>query len=98
NGRRGSRAASSSRRVNSPSVLEHALAGIAGDVAGELAVEGAGDREAAQPFHLGAGADERGVGIGPGAVHDEAGARQGLEQRGDGAVRIVVVRPGGATA
>ena len=30
-----------------------ALAGVAAGDAGELAVEGGGEREAAQPFHLG---------------------------------------------
>jgi hypothetical protein len=81
-----------------PAVLGYALARIAGDVAGKLALEGRRQREAAQPLHFGAGADQRPVRFAGGAIHDEARAGQRLEQRGDCAVSIVIMRPYGAAA
>jgi hypothetical protein len=44
-------------------VIGDALAGIAADIARELALEGRRQREAAQPLHFGAGADQRSIRI-----------------------------------
>src|SRR5205085_11606035 len=61
----------------SPGIFCDALSGIACGVSGELALESGGQREPVQPLHLGAGAEERGIGIGAGAVHHEGSSRQG---------------------
>ncbi len=57
----------------------HELAGVARGIAGEFTLEGRRQREAAQPLHFAAGADQGSVGIAARAVHHEACARQRLE-------------------
>ncbi len=66
------------RQPNSP-CLCHELAGVARGIAGEFTLEGRRQREAAQPLHFAAGADQGSVGIAARAVHQEACARQRLE-------------------
>ena len=81
-----------------PCVARDALTGIGPSDAGELTLEGGGEREAVQPLRLGGYGGERGV-VGRGcAVHHEAGARQGLERRRDIAISVEVVRPCRAAA
>src|ERR1700730_2827909 len=84
--------------ITSPAVFGDALAGVAGDVAGELALEGRRHREAVQPLDLGAPADQRRIRIAACAVDDEARTGQRLEHGGDRAVGIVIMCPCGAAA
>ena len=82
----------------SPRIAHNTLAGVGiGDV-GELAFEGRRSRPAVQPLYLGGARDQRGVMGLRRAVDDECRARQRLEQRGNVAVGIEIVRPGGAAA
>ena len=60
------------QRVSSPNVARDSLAGVAVRIAGELALEGAGERESAAPFHFGRCGGERLVGRLRRAVDHEA--------------------------
>src|SRR5437763_676345 len=81
-----------------PGVARDALAGVAAGYVGERAVKSRSERDAVQPLHFGGGGDQRAVAGLRRAVDDEACAGQGLEGRGEGTVRIEVVRPGGTAA
>ena len=85
-------------RASLPRIPHHALAGVAGGDAGELALEGGGGGPAVQPFHFGGRRDEGSIVRLRRAVDDEGCARQRLERRTDDAVGVEVVRPGRASA
>jgi hypothetical protein len=77
-----------------PHIPCHGFACVAAGDIGELAFEGTAERETVGPSALDGSCGERGVGGLRRAAHDEGGAGQRLEGRGDTAVGIVIVRPG----
>jgi len=81
-----------------PRIAHCTLAGVGARHAGELALEACPSGPAVQPFHLELGRRQRRVACLRCAVDDERRAGQRLERRGDAAIRIEVVRPGGAAA
>ena len=76
-----------------PGISHHALAGVAGGDAGELALEGGRGGPAVQPFHFRGGGDEGSIVRLHSAIDDEGCARQRLERRTDNPVGVEVVRP-----
>src|SRR5216683_1427676 len=78
------------RQSRSPRVSDHALSGVAGGYAGELALEGGGGGPAVQPFLLGGGGDEGSIVRLRRAVDDEGCARKRLERRTDNPTRSVL--------
>src|SRR5260370_33118260 len=81
------------RQSRSPRVSDHALSGVAGGYAGELALECGGGGPAVQPFLLGGGGDEGSIVRLRRAVDDEGCARERLERRTDKPVGAEIWRP-----
>src|SRR6188768_2243256 len=82
----------------SPRIARNALSGIGPRHVGELALEGDGGGPAVQPIHLGGRRGQRRIVRLRRAVDDEGRARQRLEYRGDAAIGVEIMRPGGAAA
>src|SRR3984893_16014402 len=82
------------RKSKLPGVARHALAGVAAGDVGELALEGGGERKAADEFHFRRGGSEGRVMRRCGAIDDKGCAGQRLKGRRDSALGVEVVRPG----
>src|ERR1700730_1584943 len=83
------------RKSKLPGVAHHALAGVAAGDVGELALEGGGERKAADEFHFRRSGSECGVMRRCCAVDDKGCAGQRLEGRRDAALGVEIMRPGG---